>query len=276
MRSPVRSAALLLALAGIAPSLLFAQAQDPPRGILAEVGIDQNLDAALPLDLEFRDEEGRAVRLGHYFRDRPVLLSFVYHSCPMLCSYVLYGQVRALRAMAFTPGDEFEAVTVSFDPSDTPAMARDARHKYLQAYGREGATWHFLTGDQNAIDRLTEAAGFRYARDEETGQFAHAAAAMIATPDGRLARYLYGVEYSARDLRLALVEASQGQIGSPVDQVLLYCFHYDPLTGRYGVVIMNVLRVAGAATVAALVLGMVLMSRAYRRGGRADAPGAST
>jgi protein SCO1 len=265
-RRPTVAALLAAAALLLAPATARAQSQIEPRGPLKDVGIDQRLDAQLPLDLPFRDETGAPVHLGDYFKDRPVILTLVYFRCPMLCSYVLNGMVKALRTINLTPPRDFEIVTVSFDPQDTPEAALQAKQNKLEIYGRDEAAagWHFLTGDAAAIRSLTAAAGFRYVRDPKTGEFAHGAAIMVATPQGRLARYLYGVEYAPRDLRLALVEASQNRIGSPVDAVLLYCFHYDPMTGRYGLVIMNVLRLAGALTVAALVLGMVLMSRFWR------------
>lgn len=267
MIRPVRLIALTLAAAMSLPALARAQAQDPPRGILEGVGIDQKLDTALPLELPFRDETGKTVRLGDYFGEKPVILSLVYFNCPMLCTYVMAGLVRSLRAVSFSAGEEFEVLTVSFDPADHPALALVNKKQNLKSYGRSGAEsgWHFLTGDEPSIRALTEAVGFRYRVDPGNGQFAHAAGLYVITPQGRIARYFFGVEYAPRDLRLALVEASQDRIGSPVDQVLLYCFHYDPRIGKYGLVIMNVLRVAGGLTVLALVGGVLLMSRWNRR-----------
>jgi len=264
----------------IAPgSLDSSPSPTGPDGPLSEVGIDQNLGGQLPLDLLFRDEEGREVRLGDYFGRRPVLLSFVYFNCPMLCSYVLEGQLKSMRALSFTAGDQFEVITVSFDPADTPERARSFKEDYAGRYDREEAAagWHFLTGPPEAIGALTAAAGFRYKRDPESGEFAHAAGAMVVTPKGVLARYLLGIEYSARDLKFALMDASGNRIGSPVEKVLLYCFHYDPTTGRYSMAIMNILRVAGLLTVAALGLSVFLMTRRSRRGaaaggGRASSP----
>ncbi len=246
---------------------IAAQNKDqlPPQ--LRDVGIEQRLNQQAPLDLTFRDEAGRAVRLGDYFGKRPVVLSLVYYDCPMLCTLVLNGLVRALRAVSFEPGRDFESVTVSFDPRETPALAAAKKQTYLERYRRAGAEggWHFLTGGQEAVRRLTEAVGFRYTFDPQTGQFAHASAIMVLTPEGRLSRYFYGIEYSARDLRLGLVEASAGKIGSPVDQVLLYCFHYDPQTGKYGMVIMNTVRAAGLATVLALGMLLGLLFRQEKR-----------
>ena len=252
--------------------LLFAAAlpaqnknQLPPQ--LRDVGIDQKLDAQVPLDLAFRDETGRAVRLGDYFGKRPVVLSLVYYDCPMLCTLVLNGMVRGLRAIPFEPGKDFEAVTVSFDPHETPALAAAKKRTYLDRYRRPGAEagWHFLTGGEASIRPLTQAVGFRYTYDPEIKQFAHASGIMLLTPEGRVSRYFYGLEYSARDMRLGLVEASANKIGSPVDQVLLYCFHYDPVTGKYGMVIMNTVRMAGVATVLALGLFLGIMFRQEKR-----------
>ncbi len=238
-----------------------------PAPILQKVGIDQKLGASVPLDLIFRDEEGRAVRLGTYFGEKPVILSLVYYECPMLCTLILNGLVRSLRALSFTAGKEFTVLTVSFDPREGSELAAAKKQAYMRVYGRPEAErgWHFLTGEEAAIRRLTEAVGFRYAFDSETGQFAHASGIMVLTPQGRIARYFYGIEYAPRDLRLGLVEAAQGKIGSPVDQILLYCYHYDPKVGRYSLIVMNVLRLAGVATV--LVLGgfLVVMFRRDRR-----------
>ncbi|MGI8786092.1 MAG: SCO family protein [Acidobacteriota bacterium] len=229
---------------------------------LREVGIDQRLDQPLPLELEFRDETGATVKLGKYFGGRPVILTLVYYHCPMLCAHALNGMIGALRALPFDAGDQFEVVTVSFDPSETPQSARIKKDAVLRRYGRAGAErgWHFLTADQASIDGLTRAVGFRYKFLAATGQFAHSSAIFVVTPQGRLSRYFYGIEYSPRDLRLGLVEASAGKIGSPVDQLLLYCYHYDPMTGKYGAVIMNFVRLAAGLSVAGLVV-LVLMLR---------------
>jgi protein SCO1/2 len=234
---------------------------------LEGVGIDQRLDEMLPLEAAFVDEQGAAVTLGDYFGDKPVILALVYYECPMLCTLELNGLVRALRALPLELGDDFEIVTVSFDPDETPELARKKKDEYARQHGREGreAGWHFLTGSQESIGELTRAAGFRYNYDAKTDLFNHASAIMVLTPQGRLSKYFYGIEYSARDLRLGLVEASDGKIGSPVDEILLYCFHYDPETGKYGVAIMNVLRLAGAATVVVLGGFIVLMLRRDRR-----------
>jgi protein SCO1/2 len=237
-------------------------AESKPR-ILKEVGIDQRLGEQLPLDLTFRDEYGETVRIGDYFKDKPVVLALVYYECPMLCHEVLTGLTRSFEQLSFSVGDEFEVVTVSFDARETPASAQKQKDSYLSWYKRAGAAegWHFLTGDQQAIDRLTEAVGFKYDYDEQTKQFAHASGIMVLTPGGKLARYFYGVEYQSKDLRLGLVEASENRIGSAVDQILLYCYHYDPTTGKYGPVVMNILRLAGIATLVAITAMFIVMRR---------------
>jgi len=261
----------------VAAAALRAQSMEPPQGgivradekpeILKEIGIDQRLNEMLPLDVPLRDEAGRAVLLGDYFGRRPVILALVYYNCPMLCTQVLNGLVGALNVMSLDAGRDFDVIAVSFDARETPAMAAAKKDAYLSRYKRPNAAagWHFLTGDAASIGRLTKAAGFRFRYDKERDQFAHASAVMVATPDGRLARYFYGIEYAPRDLRLGLVEASAGRVGTPVDQVLLYCFHYDPASGKYGAVIVNIIRLAGAATLVLLGLSLWMMSRRRAR-----------
>jgi protein SCO1/2 len=226
---------------------------------LEEIGIDQRLDEQAPLDLEFRDEQGNAVRLGDYFGDKPVVLALVYYECPMLCTEVLNGLTRALRALSFDVGKEFDIVTVSFDPEETPVLARTKKNIYIEEYDRQGASegWHFLTGDEDSIRALTESVGFRYVYVPSRDQHAHASGIIVLTPKGKISRYFYGIEYSTRDLRLGLVEAAADKIGTAVDQILLLCYHYDPTTGKYGMVIMNVIRIAGLATVLGLAGFMV-------------------
>ncbi len=237
----------------------------PP--MLRNVGIKQNLNAQLPLDLIFLNEEGRAVALREYFGKKPVVLAFVYYECPMLCTQILNGLLESVRVLKFDVGEEYEIATVSFDPGETPKLAAEKKKIYLQQYDRAGAEkgWHFLTGDSTAIKALTQAAGFHYRYDPATDQFAHASGILVITPQGKISKYFYGVEYSPRDLRLALVEASENKIGSAVDQLLLYCFHYDPLTGKYSLVVINALRVAGIATVFSLATFMLIMFRRDRR-----------
>ena len=235
--------------------------QRPPG--LANVGIEQHLDQQIPADLTFRDESGKTVRLGDYFGKRPMILNLVYYNCPMLCGEVLSGLTSALRVLRFDLGREFEVITVSFDPRETPQIAAEKKKQYLERYGRKGAEqgWHFLTGQQDAITALTKSAGFQYEYDAKTNQFAHTTAIMVLTPRGKIAQYYYGVEYAPKDLRLGLIEASQNKIGNLVDQVLLYCYHYDPATGRYGAVIMRVVRLAGLATILSLGAFVVIMFR---------------
>jgi len=230
--------------------------QRPP--MLKQVGIEQHLDQQIPPDLTFHDESGKTVRLGDYFGTKPMVLNLVYYQCPMLCGEVLNGLTSAMALVKFDIGKEFDVITVSIDPRETPAMAADKKRIFVKRYKRAGAKqgWHFLTGDQANIEALTKAAGFGYQFDEKTGQFAHATALMVLTPEGKISRYFYGVEFPPKDLRLGLVEASENKIGNVADEVLLYCYHYDPGTGKYGAVIMNVLRLAGGITI--LILGTFL------------------
>ncbi len=260
---------------------LWAQWETPAVGalpssskkpaILDQVGIKQRLNQQIPLDATFRDESGRTVRLGDYFGQKPVILALVYYECPMLCTQTLNGLVSALSVLNFDVGNQFEVVTVSFNPKETPKLAAEKKRTYLTRYARPGAEqgWHFLTGDQPSIDALTKAVGFHYAWDPQAQQFAHATAIMVLTPEGRLAQYYYVVEYSPKDLRLGLVEASQKKIGNAVDELLLYCYHYDPTTGKYGAVVTNVLRLAGVITI--LVLGGFLLLMFRREPGRGKA-----
>jgi protein SCO1 len=237
---------------------------------LRDVKIEQKLDQQLPLDLQFRDENGQQVKLGQYFGGKPVVLAFVYYDCPMLCTQVLNGMVTSFRVLPFQIGNEFEVVTVSFDPRETSTLAATKKKvyvDYLPERMRANAIngWHFLTGDQENIAKLTDAAGFHYRYDEATKQFAHASAIMVTTPHGKLSRYFYGIDYPARDLRLGLIESSENKIGSPVEQLLLYCYHYDPATGKYGFAIMRVMRVAGVITVLGIV-AMLLFLKARHTG----------
>jgi protein SCO1/2 len=252
LRSLLFTAPVFLILLSIAPG---AHAQQPVgTNILTGARIDQKLDAQIPLDLPFRDEDGRDVRLQDYFGKRPVVLVMAYYECPMLCTMVLNGLVKALNVVNLRMGEDYDVITVSFDPGETPALATAKKKAYMAEYRHPGAAkgWHFLTGDAEPIRQLTEAVGFHYVYDPAIDQYAHASGIMVATPDGRLSKYFYGIEYSGRDLRLGLVDASQRRIGSMVDVVLLWCYHYDPVTGRYGWAIMRALRAAGALTVLAL------------------------
>ena len=281
---------LLSIVSFVAPSEARAQMTGAPTGYkqergvtasevpaaLREIGFDQNLGKRVPLDATFKDEAGRTVALGDYFGKRPVVLLFAYYDCPMLCTMVINGLASALDVLALEPGRDFEIVTVSFDPRDTPQLAAAKKAAYISRYKHPGgaAAWHFLTGEQPSIDRLTKAAGFRYVWDKDTNQFAHPTGVIVLTPDGRLARYLFGIEYGPRDLRFAIIEASNGKVGTPVDALLLYCYHYDPETGRYGLAIMRTMRAAGAVTVLALVSFIVVMVRRekYLIGARSPKP----
>ena len=231
------------------------------------IGIDQRLGEHLPLDLQFNDERGREVSLQQYFGKKPVILVLAYYECPMLCTQVLNGLLRGLRPLSFDVGREFNIVTVSIDPGETPDLAAGKKAEYVKRYGREGATegWHFLTGAQDQIDQLAQAVGFRYEYDAETEDYIHASGIVVATPQGKLARYFYGIEFAPKDLRLGLIEATNGQIGNPVDQLLLLCFNYDPQSGKYNLVVMNTLRVAGFATLAVMGSFIVVMVRRDRR-----------
>ena len=260
-----RSSILMLVFLITAPAYAQLGASTPPP-MLRNVGIEQNLNAQLPLDLIFADEAGQPVALREYFSGKPVVLAFVYYECPMLCTQILNGLLESVRVLKFDMGKEYEIVTVSFDPGEKPKLAAEKKKVYLQQYDRAGAElgWHFLTGDSTSIKALTQAAGFHYRYDPATDQFAHASGILVMTPPGKISKYFYGVEYSPRDLRLALVEAAENKIGSAVDQLLLYCFHYDPLTGKYSFVVINALRVAGVATVASLATFMLIMFRRDR------------
>lgn len=261
-----------LGASGCAVVVFALAAAGQPYGrpaALRKVEIEQKLNGEIPLDIALRDESGKTVRLGEYFRGRPVVLSLVYYQCPMLCNLVLNGQLRSFRKIGLNIGRDYDVVTVSFDPKETPALAAAKKAEYIEKYGRESGPdgWHFLTGDEDQIRRLAEAVGFEYRWDETTNQWAHASAIMVATPAARLTRYLFGIEYPAQDLRLSLVEASAGKIGSPVDKVLLFCFHYDPAKGKYTMAVMNTLRAGGSATLLALGLFLFVNLRRDRKRG---------
>jgi protein SCO1 len=268
------TAALMLVCAGTG-----VRAQAPPKmqpgdgvanqkpSVLDGVGIEQRLNQQVPLDLMFNDENGQPVELKQYFGSKPVILALVYFQCPMLCSQVQAGLVGALNGIVkFNVGRDFNVITVSFDPRDTPQTATADKKSYLSRYRREGAEqgWHFLTGRKDQIDALANAVGFHYKWDQEHQQFAHGSGIMLLTPDGRVAQYYYGIEYYPRDLQLGLIETSQGRIGSVVDKVLLYCYHYDPSQGKYGAQIFTILRISAAATVLLLGGYIVFMFRRDR------------
>lgn len=258
---PLSSALCLLITVNSAAAQ--TNASTPPAAVEG-ISIEQNLNGQIPLDLTFRDASGEAVQLSQYFGEKPVILALVYYECPMLCSMILNGLLKSLNVLSFDVGDEFNIVTVSFDPKETTKLAMGKKKSYISKYGRLDAEkgWHFLTGEESSIQQLTEAVGFNYKYDPETNQFVHASAIMVLTPEGKLSRYFYGVEYSAKDLKFGLMEAASNKIGNAVDQLLLYCFHYDPVTGKYGMVVMNVLRILGTGTV--LVLGVFMLAM-FRR-----------
>jgi len=239
------------------------------------VGFDQRLGGTLPLDLPFRDETGGAVRLGDYFGAKPVLLAFVYYRCPVLCPQIIIGTAAAMKGIPYEPGREFEIVFVSFDPEDTAARAAEKKASAVARYGKPASAsgWHFLTGDADSIQRLTAAAGFRYAWDPTIQQFAHASGIVVATPDGRMARYLYGVEYAPKDLKLALFEAGEGRIGGLSEKLMLLCFNYDAALGKYTIATLLSIKVAATVTLAVLIFSIVWMLRSERRLGRAAAGG---
>jgi protein SCO1 len=238
----------------------------PSISVLQNVGIDQKLGAMVPADLVFKDEAGRDVRLGEYFGKRPMVLVLVYFQCPMLCTMVLNDVLRTIRAMPENLGSDFDIVTVSFDPADTPQLATLKKKTYLAQYNRPGreAGWHFLVGSQQSITALTGAVGFRYVWDPKYNVFAHASGIMVLTPQGKIARYFYGIDYAPQDLRLALLDASGGKTGSLADEVLMYCFHYDPATGKYGFAINRALKIGGVLTVLILGSSIALLLRRDR------------
>ena len=251
---------------GVNPQAGIPSSQMP--AVLAKVSYDQRLNEQLPLDLSFRDEEGRRVKLGDYFGAKPVVMAFVYYECPMLCTQVLNGLTTSLMILEESVGREFDVIAVSFDPRETPALANGKKKSNLDRYKRPETAngWHFLTGDESSIKALTDAVGFHYVWDDKTQQFAHPSGIVIATPDGKVSRYFFGIEYPPRDVKFALIESSAGRIGNAIDQLLLYCYHYDPATGSYGFVAMSAVRLGGAVTLLALV-GFVVVS--IRRESRA-------
>ena len=267
-RRIARAASRILVLVVLAATA-FGQAMSkgiisPPANVrppyLENVGIEQHLDAQVPPDLTFVDDTGRAVKLGDYFGTKPLILNLVYYNCTMLCGEALAGLTGAMKPMKFNVGKEFDVITVSFNPQETPALAAEKKQDYLKRYGRAGAAsgWHFLTGPAESINALTKAVGFQYQYDPKSKQYAHATAIMILTPQGHISRYFYGVEFPPKDLRMGLVEASENKIGNAVDQILLYCYHYNPATGKYGAVVTNMLRLGGGVTIV-LLGGLILL-----------------
>lgn len=250
-----------LLVLGFFPGFAWAQMDGRPAGqlrgkaLVDQVGLDQHLERQIPLDATFRDESGATVSLEKYVRDRPVILTLVYYRCPMLCNQVLNGLLESTQGIGLTMGRDYHVVSISIDPRETPEIAAAKKERYVSSYHRPGAEegWHFLTGDQENIDRITETVGFRYVYDAASDQYAHASGIVVLTPQGRISRYFYGIDYYPTHLRLGLVESSENRIGTPVDQLLLLCYHYDPITGRYGLLISNSIRFAGIATVLVMV-----------------------
>ena len=246
-------------------------------GLLSKIGIDQRLNSQVPLELPFVDEAGRNVKLGDYFGKRPVLLALVYYECPMLCTQVLNGVTGALKVLNFDVGREFDVVAVSINPKEGPGLAAAKKQAYVERYGRPGTAggWHFLTGREENIRALANAVGFRYAYDEEIKQYAHGAGIELLTPKGVIARYFYGIEYSPRDIRLGIVEASEERIGSPIDSVLLLCYHYDPATGKYGATVMTMVRIGAVLTMIVFAVFLFVSLRRERASRHHAAPAAN-
>jgi protein SCO1 len=266
MRSSFIAGLIVAAL----PSLGAAQQMGIPAAALPTmvqgVGIDQNLNAQVPLDLAFKDENGQAVQLGQYFRSKPVVLALVYYECPGLCDMILNGLTHAMGQVSLNVGSDYDVLAVSFNPKETWQLAHGKKANYLEKYNRPGAEagWHFLTGQPDAIKKLTDTVGFHYNYDPISKQFAHASAIFVLTPEGKISRYFYGIEYKPRDFRLGLVEASANKIGTTADQILLFCYHYDPTTGKYGMLITQITRALGSATVLALGAFIFIMIRRER------------
>jgi protein SCO1/2 len=259
-------AALTAGSAAYAQPGMIAEVGDPASarpGILSKIAIDQKIGHQIPADIPFVDDRGTPVVIGDYFGKRPVVLALVYYECPMLCTQVLNGLVSAVGVLNFSVGREFDVVAVSFNPKEGPGLASQKKAAYVERYGRpeSAAGFHFLTGTQHSIDRLTDAVGFRYAYDEKIGQFAHGAAIEVLTPKGTIAKYFYGIEYSPRDLRLGLIEASDERIGTVIDDVLLFCYHYDPATGSYGATVLTIVRAGAIATVLAFAIFLTVSLR---------------
>src|SRR6202142_907797 len=273
LRASLTAAAAAIAAAAflsLAPGAAAQLASDPMQSVgvrpelLKNVGINQKWNQTIPLNLAFRDENGQTVQLAQFFGQKPVILTLVYYNCPMLCTQVLNGVESGLKELPTTDiGKQFEVVTISIDPTESHVLAKVKQEMYVGMYGRAGAAqgWHFLTGDEPQIKQLADAVGFRYAYDPDTKQFAHASAIMLLTPEGKISRYFYGIQYPSRELRLGLVEASEGKIGTPADQILLFCYHYDPATGKYGLLISHVIQIGGALTVLILGVGILILFR---------------
>jgi protein SCO1 len=278
-RSFRRTFGMTIIFAALACTQLLSQGMtqgimSPPANVrppyLQNVGIEQHLDGQVPADLAFVDDTGRAVKLGDYFGKKPLILNLVYYNCTMLCGEVLSGLSASMKMVKFDVGNEFDVITVSFNPKETPQIAAEKKADYIKRYGRPGAAagWYFLTGPADSINALTKAVGFQYQYDPKSNQYAHATAIMVLTPEGRISRYFYGVDFPPKDLRMGLVEASKNKIGNLTDQVLLYCYHYDPAVGKYGAVVSNMLKLGGGLTIlliAGLLFILIRMDRSAQR-----------
>lgn len=274
-RSPVDKRSPLLALVGLVVVGIFGQSSvvngqaytGRPRTLADDVGLDQKLNDRIDLDLEFRDEQGKQVRLGDYFGNKPVIINCVYYRCPMLCTEVLNGVLKTANAMNLKLGEDYVVLSISIDPEETTERAAAKKETYVGSYRRPGGErgWHFLTGQAAAITAVTKLIGYRYRYDPKSNEYAHPSGIVVCTPEGVISHYLYGIDYPPRDLRLALVESSQGRIGNAVDQILLLCFHYDPVTGKYGVLISRILRAAGMLTLGVLAVFLGRMFWLERR-----------
>jgi len=276
----------ILGIAALLAASCALQAQTVPGNVgpsaatlppaLQNVGFEPPLNGQMPLDLHFRDETGRDVPLREFFGQKPVVLAFVYYSCPMLCDEIQRGVVGTLRMLSFNPGRDYEVVFISFDPHDTAEMAAEKKKAALERFRRPEtvAGWHFLTGSQESIEAATRAANFRFRYDVTSKLFAHASGMMILTADGRISRYFYGVEYPGRDMRLGLVDASAGRIGTPIDHVLLFCYHYDPSSAKYSASILRIIRLGGILTILSLVGGIWISRRRELHAGHSNLQGA--
>jgi protein SCO1 len=265
-RSIISTAALLaLSFAAAAQTIPdnVGKASSGLPAQLQNVGFEPQLNAQMPLDVNFRDESGRDVQLREFFGRKPVVLALVYYGCPMLCNQVEMGVVGSLKMLSFSPARDYEVIFVSFDPRETPDMAAKKKAAALARFGRPetGAGWHFLTGREESVRAVTSAANFRYSFDEKHDLFAHASGIMLLTPDGRISRYFYGVEYPSRDVRLGLVDASAGKIGTPIDHLLLFCFQYNPETARYSATVLRIVRLGGILTIFTIVAGILIFRR---------------
>jgi len=259
--------AIRIAAAGQLAPLPSGVQQNQLPAALQNVGIEQRLNDQIPLDVDFRDEDDQQVQLGRYFGQRPVILTLVYYQCPMLCTQILNGVERGIKVISFDLGKDFDIVSVSINPRETPQLASEKKYQYIRGFNHPSAAagWHFLTGSQASIERLATAVGYKYAYDPKTDLYAHASGIVVLTPGGKISRYFYGIEYAPRDLRLGLVEASQNKIGSPVDKVLLYCFHYDPSTGKYSLLVLSLVRIGGVLTIIGTVLMLIIINRRRRK-----------